>query len=276
MARKVEEGKKLKIFIACPIGSENSPERQRSDKLLKYVIYPVVKDLFKDDPEKIVIRADQMGEPGRITVQVLRELTTADVVIGDVTGTNANVMYEIGIRQALMRPFVLMAEKGQHLPFDLNDLRTVFYTLDLDNFELAQRELRLHLEKAMSGSTSTIDEALFNTVNNDKTMGSETVAQSSKSSQNLLAVLEVCETILHEAQSSKDLLYQIGNIVLEIKGSKEEKQKAQEQEMGMMIMSQLIQNPDSIEKIVPALQLFSSFAKQPSDELSTPDSLVEE
>lgn len=183
----MEKAENPKIFVACPIGADDSLERQRSDKLLRYVIHPVVKELLGAEPEQLVVRADKMGEPGRITVQVLRELTAADVVIGDVTGTNPNVMYEIGIRQALMRPFVLMAEKGQHLPFDLNDLRTVFYTLDLDHFESAQSELKSHLQKALSGSISPVDEALFSAVRDHEDSG-----QTNQSSQSLLAVLEVC------------------------------------------------------------------------------------
>jgi nucleoside 2-deoxyribosyltransferase len=104
-----------KVFLACPIGEDNSPERNRSDKLLKYVIHPVTKELLLGPPEEAIIRADKMGEPGRITTQVLRELIESDVVIADLTGTNPNVMYEVGIRQAMMKPLVLMAEKGQRL-----------------------------------------------------------------------------------------------------------------------------------------------------------------
>ena len=126
-----------KVFIACPIGADDSPERARSDDLLRYVIYPVVKELLGVPPEEATVRADKMGEPGRITTQVIRELIDADAVIADLTGTNPNVMYEVGIRQAIVKPFVLMAEKGQRLPFDLNDLRTVFYQLDLKNVESA-------------------------------------------------------------------------------------------------------------------------------------------
>ncbi len=73
--KEVEKAENPKIFVACPIGADDSLERQRSDKLLRYVINPVVKDLLGVEPEQVVVRADKMGEPGRITVQVLRELT---------------------------------------------------------------------------------------------------------------------------------------------------------------------------------------------------------
>src|SRR4051794_19690514 len=122
----------MSIFVACPIGDEDSQERKRSDNLLKYVISPVVGEILGGTPEAAILRSDKIATPGRITVQILRALAESDVVIADLTGTNPNVMYEVGIRQALVKPFVLMAEKGQELPFDLSDLRTVFYRLELE------------------------------------------------------------------------------------------------------------------------------------------------
>ncbi len=61
-----------KVFVACPIGDADSPERERSDKLLKFVIQPVVRDLLGDSSDDVIIRADKIGEPGRITIQTLR------------------------------------------------------------------------------------------------------------------------------------------------------------------------------------------------------------
>ncbi len=249
-----------KIFIACPIGSEDSPERARSDKLLKFVIHPVVEELLGGKAEEVVVRADKRGEPGRLTMQVLRELSECDVVIADVTGTNANVMYEVGIRQALMRPFVLMCQKGQNLPFDLNDLRTVFYKLDLDHFEQAQSELKQHLQKALSGSISPVDQALFSAAKS-----SEQPQPDSQSGESLLAVMQVCENILHETREMKDLVLAVSNITVGLQETKEAQEKAQQerlqQEMGMWMMQQLIQNPDGAEKVLPAMQALADFGK---------------
>lgn len=140
---------KRKIFLVCPIGSSDSPERFRSDRLLREIVNPVVTKLLKRRPEETVVRADMIGEPGRITLQIFRELEFSDVVIADLTGSNANVMYEIGYRQALNLPYILMAEEGQRLPFDLSDFRTIFYALNPEGVKNAQGELRTHLQKAL-------------------------------------------------------------------------------------------------------------------------------
>jgi nucleoside 2-deoxyribosyltransferase len=249
-----------KVFVACPIGDDNSPERERSDKLLKYVIHPVVKELVSSPPEEVTVRADKMGQPGRITTQVLRELVEADVVIADLTETNANVMYEVGVRQALVRPLVLMAEKGQKIPFDLNDLRTIFYQLDLEHVEAAQNELRSHLKKALSGEVSPLDQALFIHATTESASGTDQT-----SSRSLLAVLEVCESILKETQDTKGIVSAVGRIAMEIKEDKEEekhiRQERTQQEMTMFLMSQFFQNPDSAEKLMPALQKMAEFGE---------------
>src|SRR5690606_41907145 len=78
------------------------------------------------------------------------ELNNSDVLIADLTETNPNVMYEVGIRQAIMEPYILMAAKGQTLPFDLSDFRTIFYMLDLDGVGISKNDLKKQLEKARS------------------------------------------------------------------------------------------------------------------------------
>ncbi len=162
-------------------------------------------------------------------------------------------MYELGIRQATLKPFVLMAEKGQHLPFDLSDLRTIFYALDLDNFEQAQMELVTHLQRAKSDPISAFDKALFST-----SQGSDQSEESVQSADNLLAVLEVCENLSREGQETKDLLMAIGNLVVEIREKVSVQEKAEQeraqQEMGKWIMSQIFQNPDGAAKVIPAMQ----------------------
>ena len=136
----------MKIFFACPIGPENSSVRLNSDQLEKFIIAPVAKELNVE-----YIRADKIAAPGRITVQVTEHLGSADIVIVDLTGLNPNVMYELGVRHASRKPFILMASADQALPFDLLDFRTIFYKLDLNGAEKAKDDLRSQLIAAING-----------------------------------------------------------------------------------------------------------------------------
>lgn len=255
-----------RFFVACPLGNAESSERRKSDLVLKHIVYPALEGLIAERPEEVVIRSDKIGDPGRITTQILHELVNADVVIADLTGTNPNVMYEVGIRQAQTKPYVLIAEDGQHLPFDLSDFRTVFYQLDLDSVEEAQRTLRSHLTRALTGGgISTVDQTLFSQHSDPSTTAGST-DNSVNTSGRFLEILEACSQILRETQETKELLNLVGSITVEardlIKLDQENKQQAQSQEMGMWLFQQMLANPEGIDKVMPAIQTFIELGKE--------------
>jgi len=68
------------------------------------------------------IRADEIVHSGMIDVPMYEQLLTADVVVADLSTSNKNAMYELGVRHAL-RPYttVVIAEDGiKVFPFDLS------------------------------------------------------------------------------------------------------------------------------------------------------------
>jgi hypothetical protein len=137
---------KKTCFVICPIGDDNSEIRTHSDRLLEHIIKPVT------EPNYIVSRADHISDAGRITAQIMRSLGEADLVVADITGLNANVMYELGIRQALNRPVIHMAATGTKLPFDVGDIRTIFYGFDIEQVKAAIKQLRGQVESYETGS----------------------------------------------------------------------------------------------------------------------------
>src|ERR1041384_941840 len=68
------------------------------------------------------IRADEIVHSGMIDVPMYEQLLSADVVVADLSTSNKNALYELGVRHAL-RPYttVVIAEDGiKVFPFDLN------------------------------------------------------------------------------------------------------------------------------------------------------------
>jgi hypothetical protein len=68
------------------------------------------------------IRADEIVHSGLIDVPMYQQLLNADVVVADLSTSNKNAFYELGVRHAL-RPFttVVIAEDGiKTFPFDVN------------------------------------------------------------------------------------------------------------------------------------------------------------
>lgn len=114
-------------FYITPIGGEDSIERKHSDLFLSSLVQPALEELGLT-----VVRADQIGEPGMITTQVLEYLKRSRLAIADLSYLNPNVFYEVALRHALRLPVVQLIRKADRLPFDVNQSRTlVFDTSDI-------------------------------------------------------------------------------------------------------------------------------------------------
>lgn len=73
------------------------------------------------------LRADEIQAPGRITAQILDAIASADLLIADLSGSNPNVMYELGYGHALQKPAIIMNQDVHTSPFDVKDFRQVLY-----------------------------------------------------------------------------------------------------------------------------------------------------
>jgi hypothetical protein len=152
------------LFLVCPIGPENTEIRRHSDQVLKHLVEDTIERYKQDFADINVIRADEVAQPGKITRQIMELLINADICIADLTNLNPNVLYELGIRQAMLRPYILIASRGTKLPFDLQDYRTIFYDLsDIDSISKARDDLRKYIKEALSGFIDPVDEQLFGT-----------------------------------------------------------------------------------------------------------------
>ena len=124
-------------FVICPIGEADSEERKRSDDLLEHIITPVMEEFSYQ-----VIRADKLPNPGKITEQIIEQLMTADLVIADLTGNNANVFYELGVRHTTDKPVIQLIQKGGTVPFDVKVIRTLEYDLQVREAKKATEILK--------------------------------------------------------------------------------------------------------------------------------------
>ena len=99
------------------------------------------------DPTMIVIRADRLNTPGRITLQVEKEIGDADFVIADVTDNNPNVLWELGFAHALERPSVILSQDISQAPFDFRDFRMIQYSNPMD--DVARQHLMAHIRNSI-------------------------------------------------------------------------------------------------------------------------------
>ena len=75
-----------------------------------------------------VIRADDIRSQQNILKDVLAGITDSALVIADLTGSNANVYYELGLAHGLHRRVILLTQHVDELPFDLRSYRVIPYS----------------------------------------------------------------------------------------------------------------------------------------------------
>jgi hypothetical protein len=72
-------------------------------------------------------RADNIWDHDTIIQDVVKLISTACVVICDLSGKNANVFYEAGIAHTLGKEVILLAQHESDVPFDLRHIRYIRY-----------------------------------------------------------------------------------------------------------------------------------------------------
>ncbi|MDY3596975.1 TRAFs-binding domain-containing protein [Anaerotignum sp.] len=98
---------------------------------LDLIYKQVIKQLFDSDfKDYQLIRADEISGSEIIDISMYALLIKSDLVIADITTSNENALYELGIRHAL-KPFstIIMMQKSDKgsIPFDLSHNRILAY-----------------------------------------------------------------------------------------------------------------------------------------------------
>jgi ribosomal protein S25 len=144
-------GHEKHCFIVMPSG-QGAEEKRWFQGWYEVVIKPVVEQCGY---EAILAAAEQ--QPGAINDEIRTHLAQDPMVVVDLGGftaeepPNPNVMYELGIRHALGLPLVIMAWKGQDLPFDINNQRAIMEDRQFLEIETNRKKLAAFIKSASDG-----------------------------------------------------------------------------------------------------------------------------
>lgn len=105
------------------------------------------------------IRADDINHSGMIDLHMYRMLLIADLVIADISTTNANALYELGIRHALKnKTTIILSEDKTPLHFDLNHIATIQYEHSGEDISITESKRMIsRLTAVIQGATSGSD-----------------------------------------------------------------------------------------------------------------------
>lgn len=142
---------KKKCFVVMGFGTKTDFQQQKAydlDKTYRTIIKPAVNDAGLE-----CIRADDVVHSGIIDKPMYELLLDADVVVADLSTSNSNAIYELGVRHAL-RPWttIVIAEKNFKFPFDIHSLLIRTYKhggeyIDAEDAAAAREELTKAIKK---------------------------------------------------------------------------------------------------------------------------------
>lgn len=103
----------------------------------------IFEKLFKPAWEAFGIDCYRTKVPrGSITKDIIEKLYSASIVFADLTDSNPNVMYELGVRHTFKKPSVMVKARGSQIPFDVNDYNVFEYEYTPKGLE----DLKEHIE----------------------------------------------------------------------------------------------------------------------------------
>jgi len=142
-------------FLTTVTKAAKDAQRKREGPFV-FTLMPFAADFFeihkelKEAIEKTLAltckKANDFFEPRRLMDDIERCIKTAELVIADLTGRNPNVFYEVGMCHGLGRTVLLLTQKIEDVPPDLQDVRHIIYENSLSGIE----KLKIELLKAIS------------------------------------------------------------------------------------------------------------------------------
>lgn len=192
---------KKRCFVVSPIGDKDSEIRRRSDDLYDLIIEPALEKYQFE-----VTRADKLNTVTHITSEIIEEIQNCDLCVIDITGHNPNVMYECGRRHETGKPYILLAQTGESLPFDINTIRTIFYDLE------SAKSVRETVKIIQSFTERHIDDGFLPSSPGDSLAS---VSESLKRMERHLEFLvsrnsSPVETVQQQSNSVKEIIKELG------------------------------------------------------------------
>ncbi len=144
----------LKAYVTVPSGDEFG-------SILEYLINPAVEESGFE-----VIHKNFSNSPANIT-----NISASDLIIADLTGSDANVLYEIGIAHGLHKSTILTCQSFDDIPSALKGYQVIIYSTRFDKAVELVSELKDAIDRFVSDGiigNPVIDFAIKNVIPDKK------------------------------------------------------------------------------------------------------------
>lgn len=128
------------VFVLMPFSRELEP------------IFEVIREAGAAEGLR-TFRADEIVSTGSIIDQVYESIAKSGLIVADLTTRNQNVMYELGLANAMGKKTLLLSQDIQDVPFDVRDQRVLTYEASLGSV----KSLRARLIQAFRQYRKEVD-----------------------------------------------------------------------------------------------------------------------
>lgn len=146
--------KEKTCFIIMPISDNSNYPIGHFNRVYEYIIKPAC-----EIAGFIPIRADEVLTTNYIALDIIKRIIESDMCICDLSSQNANVMYELGIRQAFNKPVTFIKDNLTKRIFDIQGFRDIEYdmTLRIDNVNTIKDQLAETISQTFQNKDSEIN-----------------------------------------------------------------------------------------------------------------------
>lgn len=110
-----------KLFVLMPFREEKAPQS-------------LFHDVLKSLPGWTVHRADSDLSKPDIWCKICTNMQESRAIIADLSSSNPNVFLELGLAWGLGKPFILLTQDREKLPFDTKSYHVIEYKRAFENF----------------------------------------------------------------------------------------------------------------------------------------------
>ena len=126
------------------------PFDQEFDPIFEGFIKPIL-----EEAGLVVSRADNIESQQNILKDVMGGIGHADLIVADLTYSNPNVYYELGVAHASKKPTIHLTQSLEDVPFDLQSYRLVEYDTHFWKIGEAKKKLGDYAKLFLEGKLLT-------------------------------------------------------------------------------------------------------------------------
>lgn len=201
-----------KCFVIMPISKTKSCTQNEWTSIFDEMIKPAVTG------SRLGFTCERsQPRTGSLIKDILNELNRADVVIADLTDTNPNVFYELGVRHTLRNRTILIAQDMKYVPSDLKSYWVIIYKKGLPGLQDFKNRIKATLKEMMKNPEKPdnpvadfLGEKNISLLSHERSVSlKKLTALISELSYNLSSIDDILSTLKssEEAQKRKELYF---------------------------------------------------------------------